>query len=107
MSPQSGKSTLSYVIAGKEDYEVLDGEILLNGENVLEMEADARAAATLTFSVDVESGAAFTAALVGAPSGHSSKSTLAAAKSLQVAPGPLVARRSPIACKYASVSASS
>jgi Fe-S cluster assembly ATP-binding protein len=41
----SGKSTLSYVIAGKEDYEVLDGEILLNGENVLEMEADARAAA--------------------------------------------------------------
>ncbi len=41
----SGKSTLSYVIAGKEDYEVLDGEILLNGENVLEMEADQRAAA--------------------------------------------------------------
>ncbi len=41
----SGKSTLSYVIAGKEDYEVLDGEILLDGENVLEMEADARAAA--------------------------------------------------------------
>ncbi len=34
-----GKSTLSYVIAGKEDYEVLDGEILLDGENVLEMEA--------------------------------------------------------------------
>jgi Fe-S cluster assembly ATP-binding protein len=41
----SGKSTLSYVIAGKEDYEVLDGEILLDGENILEMEADARAAA--------------------------------------------------------------
>jgi Fe-S cluster assembly ATP-binding protein len=41
----SGKSTLSYVIAGKEDYEVLDGEILLNGENLLEMEADQRAAA--------------------------------------------------------------
>lgn len=41
----SGKSTLSYVIAGKEDYEVLDGEILLDGENLLEMEADARAAA--------------------------------------------------------------
>ena len=41
----SGKSTLSYVIAGKEDYEILDGEILLDGENVLEMEADARAAA--------------------------------------------------------------
>ena len=25
-------------IAGKEDYEVLDGEVLLNGENLLEME---------------------------------------------------------------------
>ncbi len=41
----SGKSTLSYVIAGKTDYEVLDGEILLNGQNLLEMEADQRAAA--------------------------------------------------------------
>jgi len=41
----SGKSTLSYVIAGKEDYEVLDGEIILDGQNLLEMEADARAAA--------------------------------------------------------------
>jgi len=41
----SGKSTLSYVIAGNEDYEVLDGEILLDGENLLEMEADQRAAA--------------------------------------------------------------
>src|ERR671929_1644132 len=41
----SGKSTLSYVISGKEDYEVLDGEILLDGQNLLEMEADARAAA--------------------------------------------------------------
>ena len=43
----SGKSTLSYVIAGKEDYEVLEGEILLDGENILEMEADERAAAGL------------------------------------------------------------
>ncbi len=41
----SGKSTLSYVIAGKSDYEVLDGEILLDGQNLLEMEPDARAAA--------------------------------------------------------------
>ncbi len=43
----SGKSTLSYVVAGKADYEVLDGEVLLNGVNVLEMEADERAAAGL------------------------------------------------------------
>ena len=41
----SGKSTLSYVVAGKEDYEVLDGEIVLDGQNLLEMEADQRAAA--------------------------------------------------------------
>jgi len=41
----SGKSTLSYVLAGKEDYEVLDGEVLLNGENLLDMEPHERAAA--------------------------------------------------------------
>jgi Fe-S cluster assembly ATP-binding protein len=41
----SGKSTLSYVIAGKPDYDIHDGEILLDGENVLEMDPDARAAA--------------------------------------------------------------
>jgi Fe-S cluster assembly ATP-binding protein len=38
----SGKSTLSYVIAGREDYDVT-GEILLEGENVLEMDASERA----------------------------------------------------------------
>ena len=43
----SGKSTLSYVIAGRSDYEVTEGEILLNGENILDMEPDARAAAGL------------------------------------------------------------
>ena len=41
----SGKSTLSYVISGKPDYEILDGEILLNGTNVLDLEAHERAAA--------------------------------------------------------------
>jgi len=40
----SGKSTLAYVLAGREDYEVTDGEILWNGESVLEMEPDERAA---------------------------------------------------------------
>ena len=40
----SGKSTLSYVIAGKPDYDVTSGEILLDGENILDMEPDARAA---------------------------------------------------------------
>jgi Fe-S cluster assembly ATP-binding protein len=40
----SGKSTLAYVLAGKAGYEVTEGEILLDGENVLEMEPDERAA---------------------------------------------------------------
>jgi Fe-S cluster assembly ATP-binding protein len=40
----SGKSTLAYVLAGREDYEVTEGEILWNGESVLEMEPDERAA---------------------------------------------------------------
>ena len=39
----SGKSTLASVIAGKEEYEVEQGEILLNGENIDELEADERA----------------------------------------------------------------
>src|SRR6186997_2164004 len=40
----SGKSTLAYVLAGKADYEVTQGEVLLDGENVLEMQPDERAA---------------------------------------------------------------
>ena len=43
----SGKSTLSYVIAGHPRYEVTEGEILLDGENVLEMGVDERARAGL------------------------------------------------------------
>jgi Fe-S cluster assembly ATP-binding protein len=39
----SGKSTLGLVIMGHPSYEVTQGEILLNGENLLEMEADERA----------------------------------------------------------------
>lgn len=39
----SGKSTLSYVIAGHPHYEVTKGEILLDGESILDMEADERA----------------------------------------------------------------
>ncbi len=39
----SGKSTLSYVIAGKPGYEVTSGEVLLDGENLLESEPDERA----------------------------------------------------------------
>jgi Fe-S cluster assembly ATP-binding protein len=39
----SGKSTLAYVIAGHPSYEVTEGSIRYNGEDILEMEADERA----------------------------------------------------------------
>ncbi|MBT8309429.1 MAG: Fe-S cluster assembly ATPase SufC [Flavobacteriaceae bacterium] len=39
----SGKSTLAAVIAGKEDYEVTDGKILLDGEDIDELSAEERA----------------------------------------------------------------
>ncbi len=43
----SGKSTLSYVLAGRDGYEVTDGSATLDGEELLEMEPEARAAAGL------------------------------------------------------------
>ena len=39
----SGKSTLAQVIAGREDYEVTQGEILFNGKNLLDLSTEARA----------------------------------------------------------------
>src|SRR5204863_5436560 len=41
----SGKSTLGYAIMGHPGYEVTQGQILLNGEDVLEMEPNQRARA--------------------------------------------------------------
>ncbi len=38
----SGKSTLAYVIAGHPHYEVTEGDILIDGESLLDMEADER-----------------------------------------------------------------
>jgi Fe-S cluster assembly ATP-binding protein len=43
----SGKSTLAYAIAGHPKYTVTGGEVLLDGENVLEMGVDERAQAGL------------------------------------------------------------
>jgi Fe-S cluster assembly ATP-binding protein len=40
----SGKSTLAYVLAGKPEYTVTEGEVLLDGENILDMAPDERAA---------------------------------------------------------------
>ena len=39
----SGKSTLAYALMGHPAYEITEGEILLNGEDVVELEADERA----------------------------------------------------------------
>ena len=39
----SGKSTLASVIAGKEEYEVRQGKIIFNGEEISELSADERA----------------------------------------------------------------
>jgi len=43
----AGKSTLGYAIMGHPKYEIEGGEVLLNGENLLEMEADERSRAGL------------------------------------------------------------
>lgn len=52
----TGKSTLSYVIAGREGYEVTAGEVRLNGENILDLDPAARAAkgVFLAFQYPVE-----------------------------------------------------
>ncbi len=43
----SGKSTLSYVLSGRDGYEVTQGSATLEGEDILEMEPEERAAAGL------------------------------------------------------------
>ncbi len=52
----SGKSTLSYVLAGRDDYEVTDGSVELDGEDLLELDPEERAAAGvfLAFQYPVE-----------------------------------------------------
>jgi len=52
----SGKSTLSAVIAGNENFEVYEGDILFNGESILELSADERAhkGVFLSFQYPVE-----------------------------------------------------
>ena len=40
----SGKSTLSYTLSGKDGYEVINGDIKLDDESILDLEADERAA---------------------------------------------------------------
>ena len=40
----SGKSTLAYVLAGRAGYEITEGDVLWNGESIIEMAPDERAA---------------------------------------------------------------
>jgi Fe-S cluster assembly ATP-binding protein len=46
----SGKSTLSFAVAGRENYHVTAGSVTLNGEDVLGLDPDARAAKGLFLS---------------------------------------------------------
>lgn len=39
----SGKSTLSYALAGRDGYKITDGEVLLDGVNILDMAVNDRA----------------------------------------------------------------
>lgn len=52
----SGKSTLAAVLAGREDYEVTEGQVLYKGQELLEMEPEerARAGVFLAFQYPVE-----------------------------------------------------
>ena len=52
----SGKSTLAYVLAGKANYHVTEGDVLLDGESILAMAPDERAAkgVFLAFQYPVE-----------------------------------------------------
>ena len=52
----SGKSTLAYVLAGREGYQVMGGEILYEGQDLMAMEPEERAAAGvfLAFQYPIE-----------------------------------------------------
>lgn len=46
----SGKSTLSYTVAGRDGYDATSGDVTLNGESVLDLSPDERAAKGLFLS---------------------------------------------------------
>lgn len=46
----AGKSTLSYVLTGRDGYDVTDGTVTLDGEDLLEMDPEERAAAGVFLS---------------------------------------------------------
>ena len=49
----SGKSTLAYTLLGHPKYEVTQGDILLDGESILELKADERAKKGSVFGIPI------------------------------------------------------
>ena len=49
----AGKSTLAKILAGHPAYEVLEGEIWFNGQNLLEMEPEAECASWTIYEFSV------------------------------------------------------
>jgi Fe-S cluster assembly ATP-binding protein len=49
----SGKSTLAQVLAGREDYHITAGEVLYEGNDLLQMSPEARAQAGIFFGVSI------------------------------------------------------
>ncbi len=73
----SGKSTLANVLAGREEYEVTEGSITYQGEDLLEMEVDERALAGvfMAFQYPIE--------IPGVSTANFLKSTLNAVRNAQ------------------------
>ena len=49
----SGKSTLASILAGKEDYDITDGDIVYKGESILELSPDERAQEGIFFGFSI------------------------------------------------------
>jgi len=86
----SGKSTLAQVLAGREEYEVTEGQVLYQGQDLLEMDPDERArkGLFLAFQYPVEipgvSNMQFLKAAINARRREQGQSELDAADMLQV-----------------------
>ena len=87
----AGKSTLGYVLSGRDGYEVTDGEVSLNGKNLLELEVEERAreGLFLAFQYPVEipgvSNMEFMKESVNAMREHKGEAPLTAAEFLKLA----------------------
>ncbi|SFR57169.1 Fe-S cluster assembly ATP-binding protein [Marinobacter daqiaonensis] len=87
----SGKSTLSQVLAGNEAFEVTEGEVTLNGQNLLELETEDRAleGIFLAFQYPVEipgvSNLQFLRTAVNAARQHQGQAEMNAAEFMKLA----------------------